>query len=44
MINKNTKKINQLQKFLFNEVVYDSKIAIQNALEKDSLTKTNFRK
>ena len=43
MLNKNTKKINQLQKYLFNEVKYKSKTVISNALLAKSLTKTSIR-
>ena len=39
MKNKNHKVINRLQHFLFDSVTVDSSLAIQNALETDSLTK-----
>lgn len=44
MINKNLNKINELQLFLFNKIVVDSNQAINNALKKDSLTKSSIRK
>lgn len=44
MINKNVNKINQLQLFLFDKIVTDSNKAINNALKKDSLTKSSIRK
>ena len=39
MKNKNISRINQLQEFLFGSKMYDSNISIDNALNKDSLTK-----
>ena len=44
MINKNLNKINELQYFLFGKIVTDSNQAINNALKKDSLTKSSIRK
>lgn len=44
MINKNLNKINELQYFLFGKIVTDSNQAINNALKKDSLTKSSMRK
>ena len=44
IININSKVIDNLQKSLFNEILYDSEISIMNALKKDSLTKSSIRK
>lgn len=43
MINQNLIRLDQLQFFLFSEVLYDSKICIKNALKSPSLTKSNIR-
>lgn len=43
LIEKNENIINKLQIFLFGNILYDSLKSIENALIKDSLTKSNVR-
>ena len=44
MVNKHISKIDELQLFLFNQIIYDSSLCIDKALSKDSLTKMRLRK
>ena len=43
MIKKNVSLINELQNFLFDEIKYDSLIAITQAISKPSITKSSKR-
>lgn len=43
LIEKNENIINELQMFLFGNILYDSAKSIKNALIKDSLTKSDLR-
>ena len=43
MIDKNTDVLDNLQLFLFNSILHKSHICINNALSKDSLTKSSVR-
>lgn len=43
MLGIDTSKVNLLQEFLFNEIKVDSKFALEQALVKKSLTKSNLR-
>jgi len=44
MINTNLVKLDELQMYLFGKIKTDSKIAMNNALAKDSMTKSSIRK
>lgn len=44
MISKNTKELDKLQLFLFNEIKFDSLKCMEKALNKDSITKSSLRK
>lgn len=43
MIDKNINILDNLQLFLFNNILHSSHACMNNALSKDSLTKSNFR-
>jgi hypothetical protein len=44
IINKNTKKIDEMQQYIFGEIKFNSLEIINKSLEQDSLTKSSIRK